>query len=57
MNKIVLIVVASLVLTFLFDFIMYKIEQRRELEKSWKAVNDQREREGKERWDGKNGKN
>lgn len=37
--------------TFLFDFAWFKWEQKKEVDKSWKDVNDKREREGKQRWD------
>jgi hypothetical protein len=51
--KLLVIVGISLVVTFLFDFIMYKVEQKREEDESWKALNEQLEREGKQRWDKK----
>jgi hypothetical protein len=41
----------SLIATILFDRIYSKIELNREIEKSWQALNDQLEREGKPRWD------
>jgi hypothetical protein len=51
MNKFLLIALICLALTFLFDYICWKIEQEIELEAQWKAVNNKREREGKKRWD------
>ena len=45
------IVLGSLLATLIFDFIWYKVSQAIEVEKSWKALNEQLEREGKERWD------
>jgi hypothetical protein len=44
-------ITGSLVATVLFDMIYTKIELEREIEKSWQALNDQLEREGKPRWD------
>jgi hypothetical protein len=44
-------IIGSLVATALFDMIYSKIELEREIEKSWQALNDQLEREGKPRWD------
>jgi hypothetical protein len=41
----------SLAATLIFDMIYSKIELEREIEKSWQALNDQLEREGKPRWD------
>lgn len=43
--------VGSLVATVLFDYLYTKIEHEREIEKAWQALNDQLEREGKQRWD------
>jgi hypothetical protein len=44
-------IIGSLAATFIFDMIYSKIELEREIEKSWQALNDQLEREGKPRWD------
>lgn len=44
-------IIGSLAATLLFDMIYSKIELKREIEKSWRALNDQLEREGKPRWD------
>jgi hypothetical protein len=43
--------IGSLVATIIFDMVYSKIELEREIEKSWQALNDQLEREGKPRWD------
>jgi hypothetical protein len=43
--------IISAVVTILFDMIYSKIQHEREVEKSWQALNDQLEREGKPRWD------
>jgi hypothetical protein len=51
--KILIIAIASLILTFAFDYILWRMKDEKEMEASWKAVNEQREREGKPRWDGK----
>jgi hypothetical protein len=37
--------------TFIFDYIMWKWESKKEEDKSWKALNEKLEREGKQRWD------
>jgi hypothetical protein len=44
-------IIGSLIATILFDMIYSKIELNREIEKSWQALNEQLEREGKPRWD------
>ncbi|MCM3690997.1 hypothetical protein [Neobacillus niacini] len=48
-------IIGSLVATIIFDLIYSRIYSRieleREIEKSWQALNDQLEREGKPRWD------
>jgi hypothetical protein len=44
-------IIGSLAATLIFDMIYSKIELEREIEKSWQALNDQLEREGKPRWD------
>ena len=44
-------ILGSLLATLLFDFVYFKIEQERELEKSWQALNQMLESEGKPRWD------
>lgn len=44
-------IIISAVVTILFDMIYSKIQHEREVEKSWQALNDQLEREGKPRWD------
>jgi len=49
--KWILIALVCLQATLIFDFIWFKVSQAIEVEKSWRAVNEQREREGKERWD------
>ncbi len=43
------IVVGSALATLIFDYIYFKIEHERKVERSWKALNGQLEREGKER--------
>lgn len=45
--------IVAFLLTFLFDFIWFQIAYKIEMEKSWKALNERRESEGKERWDKK----
>jgi hypothetical protein len=45
------IVLGSLLATLIFDFIWLKVAEAIEVEKSWRALNEQLEREGKERWD------
>jgi hypothetical protein len=49
------IIIIALVLsglwTSIFDYIMWKWEQKKEIDESWKALNAQLEREGKQRWD------
>jgi len=45
------VAVIALILTVLFDFAMFKWEEHKEVNESWKALNEQLEREGKERWD------
>lgn len=49
--QIFFILILSGVLTILFDWACWKWEQKKEIDESWKAVNEQREREGKQRWD------
>ena len=44
-------IIISAVATILFDMIFSKIEHEREVEKSWQALNDQLEREGRPRLD------
>ncbi|MEH7010507.1 hypothetical protein V7087_06760 [Neobacillus niacini] len=44
-------IIGSLVATLLFDLIFSKIEHEREVEKSWQAIYDQLEREGRPRLD------
>lgn len=44
-------IIGSLAATLIFDMIYSKIELEREIEKSWQALNDQLEREGKPCWD------
>jgi hypothetical protein len=41
----------SLLATIIFDFVLFKIDQEREVEKSWQALNEQLEREGRPRLD------
>jgi hypothetical protein len=41
----------ALGLTILFDYGLFRWSERKELNASWKALNEQLEREGKERWD------
>ena len=43
----------ALVCTILFDFIVFKIDCEREMEDSWKSLNERLESEGKTRWDKK----
>lgn len=43
--------IVALGLTILFDFALFKWNEHKELNKSWKALNEQLEREGKQRWD------
>lgn len=43
--------IISAVVTILFDMIYSKIHHEREIEKSWQALNDQLEREGRPRLD------
>lgn len=43
--------IISAVVTILFDMIYSKIQHEREVEKSWQALNDQLEREGRPRLD------
>jgi hypothetical protein len=49
--KWILIALVCVPVTLIFDLICFKVSQAIEVEKSWRAVNDQRERDGKERWD------
>lgn len=44
-------ILGSLVATLLFDFVYFKIEEKWELEASWRALNEMLESEGKPRWD------
>jgi hypothetical protein len=44
-------IIISAVVTILFDMIYAKIQHEREVEKSWQALNDQLEREGRPRLD------
>ena len=44
-------ILISAIATILFDLIFSKIEHEREVEKSWQALNDQLEREGRPRLD------
>jgi len=44
----------SLLATLIFDFIWFKVSESIEVEKSWRALNEQLEKEGKERWDKRN---
>jgi len=41
----------SLLATFIFDFVYWKVEHEREVEKSWQALNDKLENEGRPRLD------
>jgi hypothetical protein len=41
----------SLVFTILFDYGLFKWQEKKEEDRSWKALNEQLEREGKRRWD------
>ncbi|MBD8068781.1 hypothetical protein [Bacillus sp. PS06] len=50
---IIWIALVSLVATFLFDFIIFKIEHERAVEKSWQELNDRLEKEGRPRLDKK----
>lgn len=43
--------IVALGLTVLFDYGLFKLSERKELNASWKALNEQLEREGKQRWD------
>lgn len=43
--------IMSGICTFSFDYIMFKWEQKKEIDESWKALNEKLEREGKQRWD------
>lgn len=43
--------ILAIFLTFGFDFIMNKVEEKREIDIAWKALNEQLERKGKQRWD------
>jgi hypothetical protein len=52
--KWILIALVSVLATLIFDLIWFKVSQAIEVEKSWRAVNEQREKEGKERWDKRN---
>jgi hypothetical protein len=38
-------------LTVLFDYGMFKWSEHKELNASWKALNEKLEQEGKQRWD------
>jgi hypothetical protein len=51
--KWILIALLALPATLIFDFIWFKVSEVIEGEKSWRALNEQLEREGKERWDKK----
>ena len=42
---------SALGLTVLFDYGLFKWNEHKELNTSWKALNEQLEREGKQRWD------
>ncbi|WHX98551.1 hypothetical protein [Neobacillus sp. DY30] len=44
-------IIISAVVTILFDMIYAKFQHEREVEKSWQALNDQLEREGRPRLD------
>jgi hypothetical protein len=44
-------IIISAVVTILFDMIYSKIQNARKVEKSWQALNDQLEREGRPRLD------
>jgi hypothetical protein len=44
-------IIISAVVTILFDMIYSKIQHEQEVEKSWQALNDQLEREGRPRLD------
>ena len=44
-------IIISAVVTILFDMIYSKIQHERKVEKSWQALNDQLEREGRPRLD------
>jgi flagellar biosynthesis protein FlhB len=44
-------IIISAVVTILFDMIYSKIQHEREVKKSWQALNDQLEREGRPRLD------
>lgn len=46
-----LIGIITLGFTILFDFLMFKWNERKKLNASWKALNEQLEKDGKERWD------
>ena len=43
--------IVSLGATILFDYGLFKWQEYKELNESWKALNEQLEREGKQRWD------
>ena len=43
--------IMALGLTVLFDYGLFRLNERKELNASWKALNEQLEREGKQRWD------
>jgi hypothetical protein len=49
----ILIALLALPATLIFDFIWFKVSEAIEVEKSWRALNEQLEKEGKERWDKK----
>ncbi len=51
--KWILIALLALPATLIFDFIWFKVSEAIEVEKSWRALNEQLEKEGKERWDKK----
>jgi hypothetical protein len=44
-------IIESLIATILFDLVYTKVEHERELEKSWQALNEMLEREGRPRLD------
>jgi hypothetical protein len=46
-----LVAILSLGLTVVYDYMMFRWNERKELNDSWKALNDSLEREGKQRWD------
>jgi AmiR/NasT family two-component response regulator len=43
--------IVALGLTVLFDYSLFKWKEHKELNASWKALNEKLEREGKQRWD------